>query len=221
MMNGLWILLTLISIAAFPVLLMFLWLRYRRFPMTLPWFLLSLVCGAVSLGIAAVGQGIFPQPEKNTLWTLLVKIFVQIAFIEEAGRLMVLLLFFSLGRRFGKSGASYTPAFGAATGLLSGLGFAVIETASYGAANVNIALVRAFTAAPLHGACGSRVGLAALETGRGFRFLIRFFSAVIIHGAYNFLLVSPGIPSVLPIIIAFAALLASIRIIRSEDFAPS
>jgi RsiW-degrading membrane proteinase PrsW (M82 family) len=218
-MNGLWILLALIAVAAFPVLLVFFWLRYRRFPMTLPWFLLSLICGALSLGIAALGQSFFPQREGATLGALVVKVFVQTALVEEAGRLLVLLLFFYLGRRLGKSEAPYTPAFGAATGLLAGLGFAVIETASYGAANVNIALARAFTAAPLHGACGSRTGMAALAAGRGFRFLIYFFSAVIIHGAYNFLLVSPGIPSALPIIIAFAALLASVRVIRSEGFA--
>jgi RsiW-degrading membrane proteinase PrsW (M82 family) len=220
-MNGLWALLVLILIAAFPVLLVYIWFRVRRFPLSLPWFILSLLAGALSLGIAALMQGFFPQFNNAALWVLLVKIFVQIALLEEAGRFAALAILFNLGRRFEKREEPYTPAFGAATGLLAGLGFAVIETASYGVTNAGIALIRAFTSAPLHGACGSRVGSAALALGRRpLRALLWFFSAVAIHGMYNFLLVSPGAPAALPILIALAALFSSIRVVSGPRNAP-
>jgi RsiW-degrading membrane proteinase PrsW (M82 family) len=103
----------------------------------------------------------------------------------------------------------------ALTGLIAGLGFAVIETALYGVGNFSIALVRAVTAAPLHGACGVRVGIAVshVRNAPGLA-LVRFLYAVGIHGMYNFMILSPGIPLVFPILIAFTALLSSIQLIR-------
>jgi RsiW-degrading membrane proteinase PrsW (M82 family) len=203
-------------ISALPVLLAYLWFRLSKFPFSLPWFLLSLLGGAAALIVAALMQSLVPGPDKTTLLVVLYTLFIRIALLEEAGRFVVILLLFSLGRRVGKGNTRFTPAYCAATGLLTGLGFAVIETASYGAADLNIALLRAFTAAPIHGACGSRVGLAALNSTRApIRCAVWFFSAVIIHGAYNFLLVSPRAPRVLPILIAFAMLISSVRIIRN------
>jgi RsiW-degrading membrane proteinase PrsW (M82 family) len=214
--KGLWVLILLILISALPVLLAYIWFRLGKFPISLPWFLLALLGGAAALVVAALMQSLVPGSERTTLWVVLYTIFVRIALLEEAGRFVVLLLIFGLHRRIKKENAPRTPAYGAATGLLTGLGFAVIETASYGAADMSIALLRAFTAAPLHGACGSRVGLAALDCGRTpVRCAAWFFSAVIIHGAYNFLLVSPGTSRILPILIAFAMLISSVRIIRN------
>lgn len=207
--------LVLIFIAAFPVLLVYIWFRVRQFPLSLPWFILSLLGGAFSLGIAALMQGFFPPLNTAVLWVLLLKIFVQIALLEEAGRFLVLVVLFNLGRHFEKQREPHIPAFGAAMGLIAGLGFAVIETASYGVTNLGIALIRAFTSAPLHGACGSRVGFAAFNLRRTpLRAVWRFFSAVAIHGMYNFLLISPGIPEALPVLIALAALFSSVRMMN-------
>jgi RsiW-degrading membrane proteinase PrsW (M82 family) len=143
--------------------------------------------------------------------------------MEELGRFIALRLFFRFCplRGGASSPAGHqgsgdgTPVFGAAAGLAAGLGFAVIESASYGAADLNIALLRAFTSAPLHGACGARVGSAAFtplkQPGRAF---FRFLSAAIIHGMYDFIIISPRLPSALSVLIAFTALAASVQEIR-------
>jgi RsiW-degrading membrane proteinase PrsW (M82 family) len=214
-MNGLWILLLLIFISALPVLAVLIWIRVRRFPIKLPWFLLALLGGAFSLGIAAILQSLFPKTDEAVIGVLLFKIFIQIALTEEIGRLGVFILLFGLFRRFSKNTETYVLAFCAITGLIAGLGFAVIETAMYGVGNFSIALVRAVTAAPLHGACGTRIGMAAfhIKDAPGLT-LIRFLYTVGIHGMYNFMIVSPGIPLVFPILIAFTALLSSIQLIR-------
>ncbi|MDR1374269.1 MAG: PrsW family intramembrane metalloprotease [Treponema sp.] len=215
-MNGLWVLILLILISALPVLLAYIWFRLSKFPISLPWFLLSLLGGAAALVAAALMQSLAPGSDKTTLWVVLYTIFIRIALLEEAGRFVVLFLIFGLVRRVKKEHAPLTSAYCAATGLLAGLGFAVIETASYGAADMSIALLRAFTAAPIHGACGSRVGLAALKCARSPVHCVAWFlSAVIIHGVYNFLLVSPGTSRILPILIAFVMLISSVRIIRN------
>ncbi|WP_038077628.1 PrsW family glutamic-type intramembrane protease [Treponema primitia] len=216
-MNGLWILLLLIFISALPVLAVIIWLRVRRFPIGLSWFLLALLGGALSLGIAAILQSLFPKTDEATMGILLFKIFIQIALTEELSRLGVFSLLFGLFRRFerSKNTETYTPAFSAITGLIAGLGFAVIETAMYGVGNFSIALVRAVTSAPLHGACGTRIGMAAfhIRAAPGLA-LVRLLYAVGIHGMYNFMIISPGIPLVFPILIAFTALFSSVQLIR-------
>ncbi|MDR3122912.1 MAG: PrsW family intramembrane metalloprotease [Treponema sp.] len=215
-MNGLWILLLLIAISALPVLAVLLWIRLRRLPVRLPWFLLALLGGALSLGLAAILQSLFPKTEEASIRVLLVKIFIQIALTEELSRLVVFSLLLRLAGGFGKE--AKPPAFAAITGLIAGLGFAVIETAMYGVGNVSIALVRAVTAAPLHGACGARVGIAVSHIRDAPVWaLIRFLYAVGLHGMYNFMLLNQGIPLVFPVLIAFTALFSSIQLIRFSD----
>jgi RsiW-degrading membrane proteinase PrsW (M82 family) len=217
-MNGLWILLLLIAISALPVLAVFIWIRLRRLPVRLPWFLISLLGGALSLGLAAIFQSLFPKTDDASVGVLLVKIFVQIALTEELGRLVVFSLLLSLARRFGKEPESYRSAFAAITGLIAGLGFAVIETAMYGVGSFSIALVRAVTTAPLHGACGARIGIAVSHIRDApFLALFRFLYAVGLHGMYNFMILNQGIPLIFPVLIAFTALFSSIQLIRFSD----
>ncbi|MDR1248199.1 MAG: PrsW family intramembrane metalloprotease [Treponema sp.] len=210
-MNGLWVLLLLIAISALPVLAVLLWIRLRRLPVKSSWFLLALLGGALSLGLAAVLQSLFPETEGAGLGVLLAKIFIQIALTEELGRLAVFSLLLSLAHRM----EPHSSGFAAITGLIAGLGFAVVETAIYGAGNFSIALGRAITAAPLHGACGIRIGVAVFHIRRApAKSLIRFLYAVTLHGMYNFIILSHGIPLVFPILIAFSALFSSIKLIR-------
>ena len=214
-MNGWWVLLLLIVLSALPVLAVLLWIRFRRLPVRLPWFLASLLGGALSLGLAAVLQNLFPKTGEASIGVLLVKIFIQIALTEELGRLVVFSLLLSLARRFSKEAESRQPAFAAITGLIAGLGFAVIETAMYGVGNFSIALVRAVTTAPLHGACGARIGIAVSQIrDTPVWALVRFLYAVGIHGMYNFMILNQGIPLVFPVLIAFTALFSSIQLIR-------
>jgi RsiW-degrading membrane proteinase PrsW (M82 family) len=93
------------------------------------------------------------------------------------------------------------------------LGFALVENFLYGYADLRILLFRAFTAVPLHavasGIMGYYLGLAKLgdlpET-RGSPASLRargLASAILIHGLYDFLLLSRGLASllVLPLLI--------------------
>jgi RsiW-degrading membrane proteinase PrsW (M82 family) len=99
---------------------------------------------------------------------------------------------------------------------VAGLGFAIIENASYGAADMGIAFIRAFTAAPLHGACGARVGAAVADLrDKPFPALLRFLSAVAIHGMYNFMILLRGVSWILAVFVAFSSLASSILFIRA------
>jgi hypothetical protein len=80
---------------------------------------------------------------------------------------------------------------------------------------MDVILIRTLTAVPLHGACGARDGAAAVLCGRNpLRSFLRFFSAVIIHGMYNFMVIRTGLSSVFAILIALTALASSIQEIR-------
>jgi RsiW-degrading membrane proteinase PrsW (M82 family) len=213
-MNGILILLLLILTAAFPAIIVFFWFKSKKSPLTLPWFLLSLAAGILSFIVAAMIQALFASHKSEGLWPLLFNIFIRIALIEEASRVIVLLPL-SKTAKTRRNGI----AFGAAIGLTAGLGFAVIESAYHGITNINIALLRIFTAVPLHAACGIRAGTAvftALQHKAKAFFL--FISSVVIHGTYNLMIVNPLIPSFLAIPTALIALFVSIHYISDNDF---
>ncbi|MDR2607185.1 MAG: PrsW family intramembrane metalloprotease [Treponema sp.] len=214
-MNALFLMLILILIAALPLLAA--WLVIRHFRVAMPPLLFAgcLLSGIVSLFIAVLFQSLFPsgiggvQPDR--LRGILLRFFFRIAFTEELSRLLALLAFFALIKKF-----RFPVLPPSLVGLLSGLGFAVLEAATYGAADIRIALLRAFTAAPLHGACAARTGSAAAsfreDPPRAF---FRFLSAVVIHGMYNFIIIIPGPPALIGILIVFSALASSLISIRS------
>ncbi|MDR3333863.1 MAG: PrsW family intramembrane metalloprotease [Treponema sp.] len=219
MMDGLWVFLLLIGIATLPVVLVYLWFRFRPVPVSPCWFLVSLLAGALSLLVAALMQSFFFYITRDVsvpgeIGSLFFNVFIRVALTEETGRILVLLPLFCLGRRIRNQETLSPAAFGAATGLLTGLGFAIIESASYGAADLHIALLRAFTATPLHGACGARIGYGLIIFKDAPRHgLVRILSAVAIHGMYNMMVISPGVPGIFPVLIALSALAASIQVI--------
>jgi RsiW-degrading membrane proteinase PrsW (M82 family) len=218
-MNGIAVLLLLILISALPVLPLFFWIRRRAFPIRPSWFLLALLAGAVSLALAALLQILIPASDSITMGNLIVSIFVRIALTEEVSRLLVLLAFFAIARRFDpQSSIDAVRVRGVLTGIIAGLGFAVIETALYGSSNFTIALVRAITAAPLHGACGARIGLGTVQIKtEPVRGIGNIFYAIIIHGTYNFMLISPGIPVIFPAFIAITAFFSSLQSCRTTS----
>ncbi|MDR3130596.1 MAG: PrsW family intramembrane metalloprotease [Treponema sp.] len=213
-MTGIWILILLVFISALPILPVFIWFRLSRFPLSLRWFLISLAAGCAALLLAGFLQTLFSPQFGIDMGSVFLKLFIHVALTEEAGRLALLLLVLQF-RRLSEPLPQDSLSFGAAAGLLAGLGFAVIETAAYGAADPSAPLLRAVTAAPLHGACGCRVGLAAASLPQSpFRALAYFFNAVAVHGMYNFMTVSPGLPPVFSILLVFTALFSSIQVIR-------
>ena len=237
-MTNLGIILALILVSAVPAVAVFAWFRLARYPFSPLAFLLSLFAGATSVFAALFMQhflavaGIFPPLTNRT--SLLVEIFVRIAFTEEFSRVLLLAPLFLLFRRIGNwknpaeaAGVS-DDTRGKVFGLVAGIGFGIFESAVfgtyYGAAYPFLhVLLRAFTATPLHAACASRVGSSVA----GFRkrpalAVFQFLSAVAIHGLYNLLIVTPGrIMPWVAVFVAFSALFSSIQAIvrgmRAED----
>jgi len=213
-MNGIWILLLLIIAATIPAIVVFFWLRSRKPSITLPWFLISLSAGIISFIVAAIIQALFAFSRREGVWPVLFNIFIRIALIEEASRIIIL---FFLSRATKNRRNSI--AFGAAIGLIAGLGFALIESAFYGIANISITLLRIFTAAPLHAACGIRAGTAVFIAPRHpAKAFFLFISSVFIHGAYNMMIVNPAIPSFLAIPTALIAFFASIYYLSESSY---
>jgi RsiW-degrading membrane proteinase PrsW (M82 family) len=236
MMNGWWLLLVLMFLTALPALAAFFWLRRMGSPWGGPWFLAALGAGGLSVILAGLGQFFFPAPAPVTgsaasgPGTLIFGILVRVALVEEVSRLLVLLPLFRLYRRLGGADAfnldreslaagvpARNTALWSAGGLAAGLGFAVFETLAYGASNLSSALIRAVTAAPLHAACGARIGASLAAIPSSFlRASALFLGAVFIHGAYNFFIIHPGMPSFLAVPLALSALGASLASLRAS-----
>ena len=214
---GIVILLFAILAAALPVIVVFFWFRKKKPEITLPWFLISLIAGIISLFAAALIQSLLLSPVKDTqngIGTVFFSIFVRIALVEELSRLLTLFLVLKTGRR----SSSMNSSFAASLGLIAGLGFAMVESASYGTADINITLLRIFSAAPLHAACGIRAGTAIfIIPKQQLKAAFYFFAAVLIHGAYNLMIVSPALPSLLAIPFALAAFLSSLYLIKTTS----
>ena len=234
-MAGLPVLVFLIFISAVPAIVVYFWFRFARYPFSLLRFLISLLAGAAAFFPALLLQYFFSSVGGFFFgimgkWSLFGEIFIRIAFTEELSRFILLFILFLISARFNPQAGPVRPAAGpvdspalsygdvtagSAAGLAAGLGFAILESAAYGASNAGIALLRIFTAAPLHGACGSRIGAAAVMIREHpVQALFRFFAAVAIHGIYNFMIILPGFPSITAVIIALSALASSILFIH-------
>jgi len=209
----------LIFISSIPAIAAFLWFRLARYPFSTPLFSAALLAGAASFFPALLFQYIFPAGSGifhlSGKWGLFVEIFIRIALTEELSRFLILLILFVVILRAAEKPVS---TMANAAGLVAGLGFAILESAVYGASNFDITLLRAFTAAPLHGACGSRVGSSiVLLREHPVRGIFRFLSAVTVHGVYNFMLNIPGrFPPIAAVLIAISALVSAIQVIRIE-----
>ena len=219
--QGSGVFLLLILISSIPAIAVLVWFRLARYPFSPLRYSVSLLAGAASFFIALFLQDLFLKYglfRGTGKWGLFSEIFFRIAFTEELSRLILLaLLFLAVRRLFSAPDISPVTIAGAA-GLIAGLGFAILESSVYGASNPGNALLRAFTAAPLHGACGFRVGCSSimLFRERPAAAITRFLTAVIIHGTYNFLLLIPGtLPTAAAVLISLLSLASSAVTIRN------
>ncbi len=240
-MFPMFVLLILILISALPVFAVFLWFRLAKYRFTYRWFLFALLAGAAAFFPALVLQNFlnFDASAGSGRLQLFYQFFVRIALAEELSRFLMLLLFFWLSLVFTRGASEQPPSAegvnadanqtlenalsldaeskGAAAGLVAGLGFAVLETAVYGASDSGILLIRAVTAAPLHAACGSRVGLAAASIRTNpVQSIFRLLSAAAIHGVYNLMIIMPGFPSIMAVLIALTTLASSVITIKGS-----
>ena len=229
-MSGTAVLFILLIVSSIPAIAVFLWFHLARYPFSPLRFSIFLLAGAASFFPALFLQKLLTAKNDIFLiagkWDIVAKIFINIALTEELSRLLVLVLLFALIRRVrppapegqNPQGTDVSPfTMACAAGLVAGLGFAILESAVYGASNPTNALLRAFTAAPLHGACGFRVGAAiGMFRENPAQAVFRFLTAVIIHGIYNFMLLIPGpLPPIGATLIALSALASAAVAIRS------
>ncbi|MDR0444167.1 MAG: PrsW family intramembrane metalloprotease [Treponema sp.] len=229
-MSGSWVLFLLIFTSSIPVLAVYIWFRLAKYQFPLIRFLFALLAGAAAFFPALMLQNLldFPISSGGRL-ALFFYVFVRVAFTEELSRLLMLIILFRTNSRIisedntGSEVPDRTLSFndvkrGTAAGLVAGLGFAVLESAVIGASNAGILMLRAVTAAPLHAACGSRVGAAAVMFRTNpLQAIFRLLAATAIHGIYNFMVARPGIPSIAAVLIALSALASSIMTIRGMD----
>jgi len=228
-MSGSLVLLVLILISALPVMAVYIWYRLAKYQFSLIWFLFALFAGATAFFPALILQNLLPfSISAGGRLDLFYRFFIRIASTEEISRLLMLFIFFFISGRVTKEsthplGTEQFPSWdkirkGAAGGLVAGLGFTILESARYAAndMSVYIILLRIFTAA-LHAACGSRVGAASvLFRTNPLQAFMRLFTAIAIHGIYNFMAALPGFPSIMAILVAVSAVASSILTIRSS-----
>jgi RsiW-degrading membrane proteinase PrsW (M82 family) len=218
-MNGIALLLTLILLAALPIILAYLWLRIRKYQFNMIWFLCLLLAGVISVAIALVLQGIMPSITVETVTDLCISIIIRTAIPEEASKCIALFLFIALAKRWKRLHPIETKSDGAAAGLILALGFALFETAGYAMSNLELTLLRAVTASPIHAACGIRIGMSAVsfKTHHISSGIMNMIAAVLIHTAYNFVIFNPDTPLIFVILIVSASLLSSLMHIPMEN----
>jgi RsiW-degrading membrane proteinase PrsW (M82 family) len=237
-MPGLQVLILLIFASSVPAITVYLCFRIARYSFSTAWFLLSVLVGAATFFPALVLQHIIsPNFAGIGRWGLAGQIF-SVALSEELARFIVLFMFFYITHKIStkklatgqipdRERIMAVPPIAAqppvpdtsftelvrcsAAGLVAGLGFSLLENAVYGTSDTSVVLLRIFTAAPLHAACGARVGSAAvLFRVRPIQGFVRFITAVAIHGFYNFMVIKPGISSIAAILIALSAAASSV-----------
>lgn len=213
-MNGITILGVLGLLSLLPLTVAYVWLKLLKKGMTSLFFVASIGAGFLSLALAALLQNLLPPYQGNTLLELGIKIFGNVATVEEVSRFVIFWAFFSIMER--KKVPS--PFLISALGLSAGLTFSAIETATYASTNLTLTILRGLTAAPLHGACGERIGRGTAQLKKNpKRALFLLINAIAIHGMYDFLLIVPSSPAILPIALALVALAVSLVIIRNAS----
>jgi len=127
-------------------------------------------------------DGVFP--------TLFLSVFLGIAFIEE------LVKYFFLKEYLFSKADFNEPMDGIVYAVMISLGFATVENIGYvlnhPGQEINIALMRMFTAIPLHAVCGVIlgyfVGLAKFSENKKILLYKGLFFATLVHGLYNYFL---------------------------------
>jgi hypothetical protein len=174
-------------------------------------FFTALTAGLLSLALAAAAQAALPKVDLDmmTRGSLLLNAF-RSALTEEGSRFTMLALLFTVLPLF-KSNES-GEYMNAAAGMIAGLAFAAVETASLASANPLAGPVRLLSAVFLHAACGIRGALAASAAiAKKFSRLSSLVLAVTLHTVYNFMTPQGGILSILAILLAISSFTSGLR----------
>jgi RsiW-degrading membrane proteinase PrsW (M82 family) len=226
-MGSLWIPFLLVAVSALPALALAIWFRLVRYPLKILWFLLFLLGGALSILPAAFIRTVFSFATSSNK---IVQLFAGVAFSEEAGRLVflipVLLIFFHINDKAaapqeavyeGLAGMYDRKSIAAAIGCVAGLGFALIETATYPTTALGIMLLRAITSAPLHASCACRVAVSVEQFRKApLPSVVSFIMAVVLHGVYDLMVLSNGMPLIFPVLLVAAIAVRTVQMINTK-----
>ena len=150
--------------------------------------------------------------------------FVRAAFLEETAKWMILLLFCIKLNEFNE------PMDALVYGVAVSLGFAAFENWEYVISPIyendlelasSIAMIRSFTAVPLHATAGVFMGMFLLKAIFGkrnnrFNIILSLFFPVMLHGTYNYILISPNIDELLIYPLLLCIIVTTIIIFRKE-----
>ncbi len=152
---------------------------------------------AVSTATKYSGTGIFSR--------FLLKPFLSVALIEESVKIFIIRTLLYRNSNFNniKDGIIY--------GIAIAIGFAFFENLIYMAGTgerLILIITRSFTAVPLHAVCGAFAGFYAADgkVNEKPQWKKALFSAVIIHGTYNAITVSPFPFNILNIIVVIISI---------------
>jgi len=210
------------------VIAVFGWFRLAKYQFSLYRFLFALLAGAAAFFPALILQELLVFTFHSSRATLFFQFFIRIALTEELSRFFILLVFFWISARISPdkqtyylSGSDQSEADqqrnsnlitkATATGLIAGLGFALLENAVYAASDINVLPLRIIITAAVHAACGARIGAAVVMIHSSpIQAILRILSATAIHGIYNLLVTMSGFSPLIAIFIAISALFSAI-----------
>jgi hypothetical protein len=221
-MSALFVVVLMILIAGLPVAAG-CWYFRAKHTVAARVFLVAMLTGIVAVLLAAGAQLLIaplsPQPnlQSGTKWVILYTIFIEIASTEELARVLMLALFSRLLKKTIEKDPHNRTALMRTLGMIAGFSFAAVETIFFTMTNPDSGLVRAISAAPLHGACGIRAGNSVLYGKRSAGLsLLSLFFAIALHGIYNFLAQRGGYFPYLGVALAITAFLSGAQSIRFE-----
>jgi RsiW-degrading membrane proteinase PrsW (M82 family) len=144
--------------------------------------------------------------------------FVVAALVEEGTKL------FFVKRYIYRKAAFDERADGMIYAICVSLGFAFVENFLYGYRDLAVLFVRAFTAVPGHavfsGVMGYYVGISKLEPGRKRAWVAGLAWAILLHGLYDFFLMTESVAAILVLpllIIGWIALARLFKAARAAD----
>jgi RsiW-degrading membrane proteinase PrsW (M82 family) len=178
-------------------------------------FFAALITGLLSLALAAVVQVMLPQVELDITQGSLLLNALRSALTEEGSRFIVLALLFVIMPPFKNHESDES--VNAAAGMIAGLAFAAVETASLAAANPLAGPVRLISAVFLHAACGIRGALAASTViAQKLSCISSLVLAIALHTVYNFMTPQGGILSILAILLAVSSFSSGLRYMNGQ-----
>jgi RsiW-degrading membrane proteinase PrsW (M82 family) len=187
------------------------WLYLRRSMKMRPSsFAASFAAGLLSLALAAVLQAAAFVIAGGAMAGGTAAGALKTALIEEGCRFAALCLLFAV-RRLQAEDTEGGPRRAAACGMVAGLSFAAVESASLAAGNPASLIVR-LASAVLHAACGMRCAKAAASVRRQKpAFIISLAAAVALHFAYNVMAPRGGLFAVMAVLLAIVSFVSGMR----------